>query len=97
MVRDVFKEKYEYYLASLNTRLGWVDLILGNAIWGYIIMSLGPKMYAFFLKALPDSLGMFNTYIAYFLFGLATIPLSLGITYTIMIIFNKLFKNGDIV
>lgn len=97
MVRDLFKEKLEYYQARLNTKLGWFDLTIGSGIWGYFILKYGNSIFDFFLQALPQSLGSFSYYLAYLFFGISLIPLSLLITFVLSIVFNKLFKNGKII
>lgn len=97
MVKNLFKEKVEYYKASLNTKMGWFDLLIGSGIWGYIILKYGDRLFNFYLNKIPQSLGIFNYYFAYLFFGISLIPLSIFITLTLTTIFNKLFKNGDIV
>jgi len=38
MVMNTFKESKESYFAQFFTKFGWIDFVLGNLIWGYLVL-----------------------------------------------------------
>jgi len=98
MVRNLYREKIEYYTTRLNTKLGLWDLFIGTAIWGFIIVQHKDTIYNYIfniLNFLPQ--GFIQNYFSYLIFGLVLMPLGLIITYILTKIYDVFFKNGIVV
>ena len=98
MVRDLFKEKLEYYAAKFNTKAGIFEHLIGSFIWGYIIINHTEVICAWVLGILSflDE-GILLNYLSYLFFGLVLIPLGLAITFVLTKIYKIFFKNGRII
>lgn len=95
MARDLFKEKWEFYKTSLNTKMGWFDLLIANFFWGFIIIKYSNPIYEYILTFLRFS-PWINHYLAYLIFGLIFIPVGLTLTFLTTKLYKLFFNNGKI-
>lgn len=97
MVKDLFKEKLDYYKTRFKTKVGLFDLFIGNFIWGFIIVRYTETIHGTvfdYLSFLPS--GMVHEYFSYLVFGLILIPFGLTITWGLSKIYKMFFKNGGV-
>ena len=82
---NLIKEKGEYIRTRFFTKQGWIDLLLGTFIWGFLIVKYTDKIFAWLFKLLEPVKYLFlRRYLSYLLFGI--IATLLGMLITIAII-----------
>lgn len=86
---DILKVKLDFFKEKLKTRTGIFDLVIGNFLWGFLIVQYNELAFGainmFFSFIAWNWL---RNYLSYTVFGLILIPLSIGIT----ILTTQLFK-----
>ena len=82
------KEKKEYYIARLKTIEGWIDILIGTAIWGFVLATYTPLILAKIRMYFPED-GWFNTYLSYLAFGLVSMGLGWVVSYSIAYVGDK--------
>lgn len=93
---DLVKEKKEYVFARFKTLEGWVDFLIGNFIWSWIIVNFNSFIFNYirigllsFIKA-----NFLNLYFSYLVLGFFYTLLGLGITMLIVFLFNKIRRRN---
>ena len=85
----ILKQKMEYFKEKLQTKSGIFDLLISNFIWGFLIITYNQLIFNTLLAFFSFiGWGWLRYYLAYTTFGLALIPVSIGIT----ILTTKTFK-----
>ena len=96
-LKGVFKETKEAYIAQYRTTEGLFTVLVGTAIWGFLIINYSQGVFNYILGFLSFLPSYAINYVAYFLFGLLAIPLDLVILYILSRVFKPIpIKNRKI-
>jgi len=96
-LKGVYKETKEAYTAQYRTTEGIFTVLIGNMIWGYLVIKYNQPVFNYILNAISSLPQFAISYVGYLLFGLLAIPLDLLILYVLSGVFKAIpIKNRKI-
>jgi len=96
-LKGVFRETKEAYIAQYKTTEGLFVVLIGNFIWGYLIINYNIVIFNYILNIISFLPQFVINYVGYLLFGLLMIPIDLIIIYVLSKLFIPIpIKNGKI-
>ena len=78
---EIFKEKLDYQRTRFTTRDGLIDLLVGTAVWGFVIVNYNKVIYDFFYGWFVQYGDMIASYFGYLGLGVSLTPIGLAITF----------------
>ncbi len=97
VLKGVFRETKEAYIAQYKTKEGLFVVLLGNFLWGYLIINYNKVIFDYIVSVISFLPQFTINYIGYFLFGLLMIPIDLLIIYVLAKLFVPIpIKNGRV-